>query len=416
MQRRRPAASVQPRTKDRLLLRFRFSLLMFLQYAAPGAFLQLYTVHLDQLGINPILTGICCSTQALATVLLALLVGQAADRWFSAERCLAVCALLSSLTLWLLAVVTGFWPLFLLTLLFWVLVNPTLQLGATICFIHLRNPERQYGPIRMWGTVGWMVPGWLLALGFRLLAPGSQPRCTDLFLLGSLFALALGLYALTIPHTPPRPTPDRRPAPLAAFTLLRSSSFIVYCLCVFGLCVTFPFTVQATPLLLRDLGVPMEWLSPVLTLSQATEVTSLALLPMLLFRLELRGTLLLGITAWLGTMSILAVGRPLGLVISSLGLNGLFVTGFLVAGQVFVNKQATGDVRASAQSLLLFINGLGQFVGHLLIGFLRWANADDLPRAFAVAALITGVLFVLFVACFRAPLPQPDSRPATEPA
>jgi len=389
---------------------------MFLQYAAPSALLQLYSLHLLQLGFNPVLTGICSATQALATVVVALLVGQAADRWFSAERCLAVCALLASLTLWLLAGATSFWAVFLLTFLFWLLVNPTLQLGATICFIHLRDPERQYGAVRLWGTVGWMVPGWLFALGTWLFsADGEGPvACANLFRLGSLFSLALGLYALTIPHTPPRPVEDRRPAPLAALALLGSPSFFIYCICVLGTCLTFPFTTMATPLLLRELGVSKQWLSPILTLAQVTEILSLALLPMLLWRLGVRRTMLLGLIAWTLAMSILALGRPLGLVIGSLSLNGLFISGFLVAGQVFINRQATGDLRASAQALLTFVNGTGQFLGHLLIGWLRWAYNGDLPQTFGVALAVSFCLVLLFLVGFHDGVRRQETQPAKE--
>jgi MFS family permease len=406
-------------------LRFRFSVLMFLQYAAPSALVQLYSLHLQQLGFTPWMTGICSATQALATVVVALLVGQAADRWFSAERCLAVCALLASITLWFLAGATSFWPVSLLTFLFWLLVNPTLQLGTTICFIHLRDPDRDYGSIRLWGTVGWMVPGWLLLLLTWLTsADANAPaRCTDLFRLGSIFALALGLYALTIPHSPPRPGKDRRPAPLAALTLLGNSSFIIYCICTLGVCVTYPFTTMATPLLLRNLGVSTQWLSPIMSLSQVTEILTLALLPMFMLRLGVRGAMLMGLIAWTLVMLILSLGQPKGLVISSLGLNGLFVPGFLVVGQVFVNRHATGDLRASAQSLLTFVNGLGQFLGHLLVGWLRGVYDGDLPRAFMVSAVITVCLLVLFLVGFHewggtplSKLKQPVAEPASVPS
>lgn len=391
---------------------------MFLQYATPGALLPLYTLHLTRLGMGPLLTGVCCATQSLATVLVALLVGQAADRWFSAERCLAVCAFLSGLTLWLLASATGFWPIFLLTLLFWLLVNPVIQLGATICFIHLSHPEREFGPIRMWGTVGWAVPGWLLllfALCFGAIGVDAAPG-TNLFRLGGFFGVALGLYALTIPHTPPRRSADRRPAPLAALALLRSPAFTVCCLCTFGLCVTYPFTTQATPLLLKSLNVPGLWLGPILTLAQATEILSLALLPMLLMRLGVRGTMVMGLIAWTLAMSILTIGRPVGLVIGSLALNGLFVTGFLVTGQVFVNKQASGDLRASAQALLTFVNGFGNLIGHLLIGWLRWiyGNDSNLPRAFAVALVIAGCLLLVFLLGFQDRRSRPEKEPADD--
>src|SRR5207253_10854777 len=100
--------------------------------------------------------------------------------------------------------------------------------------------------------------------------------------------------------------------------------------------------------------------------AQLTEVLCLAILPGLLLRLGVRGTMGLGLAAWLAAMAVLAVGRPVGLVVASLALNGLFVTGFLIAGQVYVNSLAEGDVRASVQGLFGFINGLGQLAGNLL--------------------------------------------------
>jgi len=393
-------------------LRFRLSLLMFLQYATPSALLQLYSLHLQQLGIEPRLTALCCAMQALASVLIVLFVGQAADRWFSAERALAVCSFAAGLVLWALASLTNVWAILVLTLLFWLLVNPILLLGTTIAFAHLPDPERQFGPIRMWGTIGWMVPGWMLMLGSLLLTAGdaNSMRCADLFRLGTVSAFILGLYALTISPTPPRPTLDRRPAPLAALALLRGRSFAVYCVCTVGVCLTFPFTSQATPLLLQKLGISLLWMSPTLTLSQLTEVISLGLLPVLLSRLGLRGTMLLGLGAWAAAMSVLAWGRPAGLVLASLTCNGLFVTCFLVAGQVFVNRHATGDLRASVQSLLSFVNAVGQLLGHLLVGYLRWRNNGEVPQVFAVGAAITGCLLLVFVVGFHEPTGE------TEPA
>src|SRR5262249_14969788 len=188
---------------------------------------------------------------------------------------------------------------------------------------------------------------------------------------------------LTRPPTLPRRVAGlargRRLAPLAALKLLRRRAFGIYAACVLGACVTFPFTTQNTPMLLKQLGVTQAWLGPAQTLAQATEVLALSLLPALLLRLGVRGTMLLGLGSWGLALSVLAVGHPVGLVVASQGLNGVFVAGFLVAGQVFVNGQAEGDLRASAQGLFSFVNGLGLLAGNLLASWLRDATGGDLP-------------------------------------
>jgi predicted MFS family arabinose efflux permease len=390
--------------------------MMALQYAFPGALLQLYSLHLSGLGFGPLAIGACCATQAVASVLTALLVGQAADRWFAPERCLAFCSAAAGVVLLLLPCFHGFVPVFALTLLFWLLANPILLLGATISFARLRRPDQEYGSVRLWGTVGWAVPGWLLLtaslLGLPLLREGGV---AVLFRAGSVFAFALAGFALLLPVTPPRPVVSRHPAPLAALRLLRGRAFATHCFCTFGVCVTWPLSSQATPLLLRDIGVAPEWLCPTLSLGQLTEVIGLFVLPVLLTRFGVRGTMLVGLTAWTVALTVLAAGQPTWLVIASLGLNGVLVSGFLVGGQVYFNRQAAGDVRASAQALIYFVNGVGLLFGHLLVGWLRWSSNGELPQVFAVGAACTAVFTLVFWLGFRerpvlVEAPRSDSR------
>lgn len=384
---------------------------MFLQYAAPGAFLPLYSVYLEKLGYTPLVIGCFCATQGFASVFCPLLAGQIADRWVAAERCLAVCSFLAGVIMWLVAdmtIATPGWMLFTATLLYWLLTIPILVLGTAVCFAHLKDPAREFGQVRLWGTVGWMAQGWLV-LAARFCVPGlTAADCTQvLFRLGSVLAFALCLYSLTLPATPPQKTVVARPAPLAALSLLRSWSFFVYCICMFGLCATMPFMTQGAPLLLKSLAVSEFWLGPTMSLAQATEVLSLAMLPLSLLRLGVRGTMLIGLSAWTTSLSFLALGSPVELMVGSLGFNGLFISGFLVAGQVFVNRQATGDVRASVQALLTFVNGAGLLIGNILVGVVRSSLGEELPRAFTVGAIITGTLLLLFVFGFREQQPKP---------
>jgi predicted MFS family arabinose efflux permease len=387
---------------------------MFLQWAVPGALLPLYSVRLKNLGFGEMDVAACCATQAVASVVSSLVAGQAADRWLSAEKVMATCALLAGLDLWLLAGLRQPLAVFAATLFFWMVTGPMLLLGTTIAFAHLREPEKQFGGVRLWGTVGWvavgwLVSGWLAGPGWagavlRVLRPElPRPTMDDTFRLGGLAAFLLAGYTLSLPRTPPQKAGPGRGllAPWEALKMLRGGPLATYCACVLGACVTFSFTNQSTPLLLEELGLRRHWLMRTLTLAQTTEVAFLAVLPAVLPRLGVRGTMLLGLLAWLGVMCVLAVGKPLGLVVASLGLNGLYVTGFMITGQMYLNSLAGSGLRASMQGLFSFVNGLGLLAGNLLAGWLRRWTHGELPPTFAVGACITVVLLVLFVAGFR---------------
>jgi nucleoside transporter len=392
-------------------MRFRLSLLMFLQYAAPGAWVPLLTVYLHDRGFAPLQVGWVCACSALAALVAPLAAGQVADRWVSSERCIGLCSLAAGLLLWLLPELTGPAAVFACSLAFWLVMTPVLTLGISVSFAHLRAPQRHYGRVRLWGTVGWVAPN--LALGWWLAGPplvqpllaGLRPGqpcglLADAFRLGGLAALALALYSLTLPHTPPARRGPSWLAPLAALHLLREPSFAVYALCAVGTCATLTFGQQVTPLLLEDRGVPRPWLSLTLTLSQAVEVAGLGLLPLLLRRLGVRRTMLLGLSAWAAALGILTLGRPAWLVVGSLGLYGLCIACFLVAGQVFVNGRAGRDIRASAQGLLTFLNGLGLLAGNVLVGWVREQVGDDFRLTFLTAAAAAGPLLVVFWAGF----------------
>ena len=379
-------------------LRFRLSLLMFLQYAPSGAIVPLFSLRLEELGFTALQVGWGCAGLALASLIAPLVAGQVADRWVSSERCIALCAAVAGVLLWLLASLRTFPEVMSVTLAYWMVMVPALTLSIALCFAHLSNPEQQYGPVRLWGTVGWVVPIWGLAGWFALLGPDGD--LADMFRVAAVLSWTYAAYALTLPHTPPARRGASWLAPLAALTLLRRRGFAVYTVSALTLCVTLPFSGQVAPLLLKHLGVPRPLLCLTLTIAQSMEVVALGLLPMILLRLGMRGTMVLGLSAWVVALTLLMIGSPLGLVMGSLTLNGVNICCFLVAGQVFVNRLARGSIRASAQGLLTFINGVGLLIGNVLTGVVRRAVDEEFPPTFAVAAVIAVVLTVGFALGF----------------
>lgn len=384
----------------------RLALLMFLQYAIPGAFVPWFSVWLEHLQFSPMELAWGCATGAMGSLLAPLLAGQAADRWLAAERCIAGCAAVAGGLLWLLAGLRQPLAVFWTSLALWFFLVPVLTLGVSLTFRQLPHPERDFGRVRLWGTIGWILPGGFLSLWFWR---SGIADLSDGLRLGGLLAWVLAAYALTLPHTPPLPSAAKTwtglgqmiEAPMRALGLCRQRSFAVFCACSLGLYITIPFSSQMSPLLLQKLGLARWELPSVLTIAQWTEVVTLALLPMLLLRLQIRGTMLLGLIAWAGSLTIQGIGQPTGLVIGALALNGICISCYLVAGQLYVNRAAQADIRASAQGLLTFLNGAGLLGGHLLVGLVRRLGKEDFAFSFGVGAILAFTLVLVFTAGFR---------------
>ncbi len=406
-------------------MRLRLSVLMFLQYAVMGSWVPLFTLILKDRGFTPVETGWACATVALGALIAPLAWGQIADRWLAAQRCISICAFLCGILLWVLSELRAPWPVFLVTLGFWFFMTPALSLGNGLTFRHLLAPDRQFGPVRMWGTIGWMAANLFLGCWYSdsdivcaclaYIRPAhAASELADAFRLGGTLAFILSLFALTLPNTPPSPPRSGHAlaqarswlslafeAPVLTFRLFRQRAFLVFALCLMGLYVAFPCSTQMTPLLLADLGVPRAWLPATLTIAQASEVAALGLLPFVYRTLSLKATLFLGMAAWTMALTVLAIGEPVWLVIASLGLHGVFISCFLVAGQVFVNQRAQNDIRTSAQAMLQFLNGIGLLAGNLLVGWVRSLDGERFTSTFALAASLAATLCVVFLLGFR---------------
>lgn len=407
---------------------------MFLQYAVMGAWVPLFTLLLKERNFSPQETAWCCATAALGALLAPLPWGQIADRHVPAQRCISFCSLVCGICLLVLSDRVDPVSVFVVSMVYWFFMYPVVSLGTTLTFRHLADPQREFGPVRMWGTIGWMVGSWIVAAWFHVpdwliervdsfaLAP---PQTADCLRIGAVFAFLLAGYALTLPDTPPSPRradqgtpllggPLRRlfEAPLLAFSMLRNRSIAVLSICMFGIYVTIPFNSQLTPLVLDQLGVSRPMLPLTLTLAQSLEVATLWGLPLILFRLKEKGTLIAGMLSWAAVMVVMSLGQPLWLVIASLGLNGIFICCFIVAAQMVVNRQAPRDVKASAQGMLQIVNGLGLLIGHVLVGVLRDHFSDDFSAIFSIAAIVSGGLTLLFMANFRSTPETPTTTNA----
>lgn len=392
--------------------------MMALVYAVQGSFWPLLAVHLKDLGIEGRQRGWIFATMALGSLAMPLGVGQLVDRFLPAERYLALAAALGSALLLVLATGLTARPevLFALFLVYWLITAPSASTSAAIALRNLARPRRDYGAVRLWGTVSWMLVGWLVS---GLMAWSGSARggtgVYEAFWLATGFSVVLAGYSLTLPHTPPLATGARGVSGLVeALRVTRRPSVALFLFAAFGVCLTTPFVYQVMPTYLEARGLPRAWVPTAMTLGQWPEIAALAVLPWLFRRLDYRGTLALGIGAWAVRYGSLALDPPLAVALAGIPLHGVGIACFTVGGQVFMDSQAPSNHRASAQALLVvFTSGIGALLGSLLAGeVVARFRADD-AKVFLLPCVIDLALLIYFCASFRPDATNAESTDVT---
>jgi nucleoside transporter len=410
------AATPKGGTEMNLSVRIRLSVMMFLQYAIWGAWAPVLWPYLvnpkpDGLGMTSPQAAFVFGLLWLACILAPFTGGQIADRWVPTQRFLGVVHLVGGVFLLFAAKASGFHGMAGMMAIYSLLYAPTLALTNSLGFHHIKD-EKLFGTVRVFGTIGWIVAGWLLTL-WRMV--GTPAQTADSLLLAGALSFVMGVFCFFLPHTPPA---KESPDPLAfrkAFVMLKNRNFLIFILIAFVVTTELQFYYLPTAdFLNKALGIAPAKIPMTMTVAQIAEIIAMALLlPIALRKWGVRKTLAVGVAAWplryvvfaLGPVGPLAVMKPL--VVASLALHGLGYTFFFVVSQIYVDSVAPRDIRASAQSLLALAtlgvgNWLGtQFTGWIMVMFDPAGNVRAWTQVFLVPCALTVACAIAFLLFFR---------------
>lgn len=407
---------------------WRLSVMMFLQYAIWGAWFPYLSAYLTDLGFAGLMISVIYNLLPLGILLSPVTGGQLADRYVATEKLLAAAGLLGAFLLWLMGglinlgempVRSAFLTLTAAMFVYAVIYGPTLALTNSISFIHLANIEKQFGGIRVWGTIGWIAGGAALTGWWKLI---GEVRPNDCLLLAAVFSLLMGLFSFLLPHTPPKREGVEPLAFVKAFRMLRDRNFLIFMVISFVVITELYFYYILTAPFLKDfVRISEDNVPLVMTTAQIGEIFTMAiLLPLLLPRLGVRMCLALGVIAWPIRYAVFAIGHPWWFVVSSLPLHGFCYVFFFVVGQIFVDSVAPKDIRASAQALwAVFVLGIGAIVGGFFAGGVRDLFTEKVAEqvvtnwryVFLVPMVVTILCALAFLVFFR----EPEKKAIEEP-
>ncbi|MBX7259971.1 MAG: MFS transporter [Candidatus Hydrogenedentes bacterium] len=351
-------------------IKLRLSVFMFLQYFTWGCWYASMGAYLtNTLKFTGGEIGLAYGAFAVGAMISPFFVGLVADRYFATEKLLGVLGVLGGVLLVLLPRMTAFPPFYALLIVYCATYVPTLALGNSLSLHQLPDAKKDFPQVKVLSAVGWV------AAGLVVTACQAEQVALQFYLAGAT-SVVLGLYSLTLPHTPPKKVgenvPLREILGLDALGLLRKPSFAIFIGCMFLICIPLYFYFVNVGIYLTESGWPN--FARALTLAQVSDVVFLLLLPLMLHRLGYKKTIALGIIAWatryfLLAQSVNAATLATSFIIGAILLHGVCYDFLFIAGQLYVDEECNERMRGAAQGFIAFILwGVGAFVGTLLAG------------------------------------------------
>lgn len=376
--------------------------MMFLQYYIWGSwYVTMGTFMTKFLNSTGIQIGAAYSALAIATMISPFFIGMIADRFFAAQRLMGVLHILGGVLLFMASKVTSNGPFYWVILLYSLAYMPTIALSNSVAFRQMTDPGKQFPLVRVFGTIGWVIAGFMIAVLGIEQTPGT-------FYMAAVVSFALGLFSFVLPDTPPQAKTSSSAGSVMgidAFTLFRDKPYLIFFIAAIFVCIPLSFYFGFANLFLNQAG--MENAAGKMVMGQISEALFILAIPFLFNRIGVKNMLLIGMTAWLLRYLCFAFGdiqANLWMLYAGIILHGVCYDFFFVTGYMYTEKKSNDRIKNAAQGLFTFVTyGLGMFIGTWVSGFVtnyysanqvyQWKSIWFVPAYIATVVLICFIFF-----------------------
>ncbi len=395
--------------------RLQLSFMMFLEFFIWGGwFVTLGTFLNNNLSASGAESGQVFSTQSWGAIIAPFIIGLIADRFVNAEKILGVLHILGAILMYEMYSADNIAVFYPYVLIYMICYMPTLALVNSVSFNQMKNPEKEFSIIRVFGTLGWIVAGLLISFLFHWDSAESTKEglLKNTFLLSGAASLVLGLFSFTLPKTPPKGKGTKVTVSdilgLDALKLLKDKNFLIFFISSILICIPLAFYYQNTNSFLSNIGV--ENPTGKMTIGQVSEVLFLLLLPVFFNRFGFKKTILVGMLAWALRYVLFAYGNAGDLtfmLLIGIALHGICYDFFFVSGQIYTDSKAGEQHKSAAQGLItLATYGVGMLIGFAVAGKITdsYKLADgtmDYKMIWLIPSGIAFAVFLIFALLFK---------------
>lgn len=402
-------------------VKFRLTIMSFLQFFVWGAWL--ITVANYWFGTknwDGAQFGAIFSTMGIASIFMPTLCGIIADRWINAEKLYGILHILGGLTLFYVPQISNPADFFWVILVAMIFYMPTIALSNSVAYNALKkgglDVVKDFPPIRVWGTVGFIVAMWITNLT-------GNKASENQFYIAAIAAVALGIYSFTLPKC----TPEGKTVESKSFIdLIGLSSFKLFANYKLALFFLFSMFLGAALQLTNAYGdvylddfkrlpeyadsLVVKYSTLIMSISQISETLFILAIPFFLKRFGIKQVMLFSMVAWVLRFGLFAYGNPgdgLWMIIVSCIVYGMAFDFFNISGSLFVETSTDSKIRSSAQGLFMMMtNGFGAIFGSITSGYIiekyfTTAEGKDWHNIWLTFAAYAAVITIAFAIMFK---------------